>query len=543
MLRYFSLSLFCFTLAANAAEPLPAASLERTASTGSEREQIAHTSGSQVFGANLFSSQQKEVIASAFNPSYIIQRGDHLRVQIWGALVFNDVLVVDAQGNVFIPEVGPVSVAGAQNQDLTDVLMTGIGQVYTQHINLYANLESSQEVKVYVAGYVNHPGLYAGHASDNLMNYLHLAGGIDLARGSFTAIEIKRGTTTRKMVNLYDFLTKGEIPGVQFADGDVIFVHPIHNTLKVEGLVNNPYQFEFNGSHLSGAQLQHLARPIETATTFTVQRSLGEKASALTYDIAQLNEIELQPGDELSFSADRQKASILVTIEGEHDGAGHLSLPYGATLGDLYETLEFNDYSSAEQIQLFRKSSQQRQKAAILESLRRLENNVLSARSNTAEEAQLRLSEAELLLKFIERAQDVEPLGQVVLNHDNWREIRLEDSDRVIIPGSSQLVAVLGEVNFPNTQVFNQRDRVKDYVKRAGGFTQNSDKEQILILRQNGEMTITKDKFIKFHNPQLQAGDEIIVLPKVDRKYYPLVRDLSQIIYNIAIATKVVLDV
>lgn len=543
MLRYFTLSLCCFSLAANAAKLMPAASLERTASTGSEREQIAQTENSPVFGANLFSSQQKEVIASAFNPSYVIQRGDHLRVQIWGALVFNDVLVVDAQGNVFIPEVGPVSVAGAQNQDLTEVLMTGIGQVYTQHINLYANLESSQEVKVYVAGYVNHPGLYAGHASDNLMNYLHLAGGIDLERGSFTTIDIKRGQTIRKTVNLYDFLTKGEIPGVQFADGDIIFVHPIHNTLKVEGLVSNSYQFEFNGSRLSGAQLQHLARPIETATTFTVQRSLGAKASALTYDIAQLNEIELQPGDELNFSADRQKASILVTIEGEHDGPGHLSLPYGATLGDLYAKLEFNDFSSAEQIQLFRKSTQKRQKAAILESLRRLENNVLSARSSTADESQLRLSEAELLLKFIERAQDVEPLGQVILNHDNWREIRLEDTDRVIIPGSSQLVAVHGEVHFPNTQVFNKRDRVKNYVKRAGGFTQNSDKKQILILRQNGEITMTKDRFIKFHNPQLRAGDEIIVLPKIDRKYFPLVRDISQIIYNIAITTKVVLDV
>ena len=80
-------------------------------------------------------------------------------------------------------------------------------------------------------------------------------------------------------------------------------------------------------------------------------------------------------------------------------------------------------------------------------------------------------------------------------------------------------------------------------MKRAGGFTQNSDKEKILILRQNGEMTMTEDKWIKFNNPVLRAGDEIIVLPKVSRKYYPLVRDISQIIYNIAIATKVVLDV
>ena len=73
MLRYFLLSLFCFILAADAAEPLPTASLERAASTGSERAQLAHSPDSPVFGANLFSSQQKEVIASAFNPSYVIK--------------------------------------------------------------------------------------------------------------------------------------------------------------------------------------------------------------------------------------------------------------------------------------------------------------------------------------------------------------------------------------------------------------------------------------------------------------------------------------
>jgi hypothetical protein len=338
-------------------------------------------------------------------------------------------------------------------------------------------------------------------------------------------------------------LTKGEIPQVQFTDGDVIFVSPVDNRLVVDGLVSNPYQFEFSGETMSGNYLKHIARPLETATHFTVQRSLGEKASALTYDIDTLPKIELQAGDKVTFSADRQKASILVKIEGEHDGAGFVSFPYGTSLGELYESLTFNSYSDSGKIQLFRESTRVRQKAAILESLQRLESNVLSARSSTSEESQLRLNEADLLLKFIDRAALVEPLGQVILNDDNWRSIRLEDEDKIVIPGSSSIIAVQGEVNFPNTQVFDDFDRVKDYIKRAGGFTQNADKDRILILRLNGEIQMTHDKFIKFSSAKLYPGDEIIVLPSVDRKRLPVFRDLSQVIYNIAIATKVVLDV
>ena len=253
MLRINLVLFLSIILTANASEEKLSSSLERTASTGSEREKLTQDKISRVFGANLFSSEQRELIASAFNPAYVIQNGDNIRVQIWGAYTFNDALRVDEQGNVFIPEAGPISVAGTQNKNLTRVLMAGIEKTYyTQHINLYANLETSQEVKVFVAGYVRNPGLYAGHASDNLLNYIHLAGGIDLSRGSFTSIQIKRGTETRETVNLYDFLTKGEIPQVQFADGDVIFVSPVDNRLVVDGLVSNPYQFEFSGETMSG---------------------------------------------------------------------------------------------------------------------------------------------------------------------------------------------------------------------------------------------------------------------------------------------------
>ncbi|MEM9025724.1 MAG: SLBB domain-containing protein, partial [Verrucomicrobiota bacterium] len=456
---------------------------------------------------------------------------------------FNSILQVDAQGNIFIPEIGPVTVAGVENKNLNEVVSAKVSETYIKHVNLYANLETAQEVKVYVAGYVNRPGLYGGLASENLINYIRLAGGIDLLRGSFIQVDVKRGETTRHSVNLYDFLTEGDVPLIQFADGDVIFVHPIQKNLMVEGLVKNAFQFEFGSETLSGAELIHLARPDPIATTAVVKRSLGVKASVINLNIEDVADFNFLPGDRVIFSADRQKDTLLIKIEGEHDGEGYVVVPYGATIGDLYARLDFSVFSNSEAIQLFRESVKIRQKDAILASLQRLENNVLSARSSTADEARLRAAEAELLLQFVDRARNIEPLGQVVLNGENWRDIRLEEDDRIVIPGLSNLIMVQGEVNFPNTQVFRDESKLKEYIEMAGGFTENAEKDRIILLRANGEINLVKERLIGSSKYELSPGDEVIVLPEVDKKYFPLIRDISQIIYNLAIATKVVLDV
>ena len=91
------------------------------------------------------------------------------------------------------------------------------------------------------------------------------------------------------------------------------------------------------------------------------------------------------------------------------------------------------------------------------ESLDNLERKILTARSASAEEARIRTTEAELLLKFIGRARDVRPKGQVVLSF--WkgnREVYLEDGDTLHIPSKSNLVLVHGEVLYPNAQLHEE---------------------------------------------------------------------------------------
>src|SRR3546814_20875929 len=85
---------------------------------------------------------------------------------------------------------------------------------------------------------------------DSILHYIDQAGGIDPDRGSFLDIEVKRGSTVRAELNLYDFLLRGEMPQIQLSAGDVIFVGPRESTIKVRGLAVNPNRFEFSGGQM-----------------------------------------------------------------------------------------------------------------------------------------------------------------------------------------------------------------------------------------------------------------------------------------------------
>lgn len=50
----------------------------------------------------------KITIKEFITRDYKIAVGDQISLKIWGAVEFSQVLVVDSQGNIFIPKVGAV---------------------------------------------------------------------------------------------------------------------------------------------------------------------------------------------------------------------------------------------------------------------------------------------------------------------------------------------------------------------------------------------------------------------------------------------------
>lgn len=489
---------------------------------------------SEVFGANLFGGAFAKQSPGRFNPDYAIMIGDRIMVRLWGGFDFDGILEVDPQGNVFLPHVGPVQVLGVANQNLQQVVDTSIRRIFRTNVSSYASLAAPQPVRVFVGGFVNRPGLYNGTSMDSLLSYLDQAGGIDSERGSFLNVEVKRGDRVRATVNLYDFLLEGRIPLVQLAEGDVIFVSPRQSTVKVNGLVANAKRFEFFGKK-SGADLVALAKPQPQVTHVRVVRNSGPVANTEYYPLDQAAAIQLQNGDELEFTADKKLGTITVRVEGEHESAKEYVLPYGTRLGELMGKIKYSDRSESEKPQLFRFSVRERQRQMLAVALKTLESSVLTARSGTGSEAALRSEEAKLVLQWVERAKQIEPAGQVLIAKAAQRDdLLLENGDLIRIPVRDGLVLVGGEVLFPNAVAFDAKLDLDDYISSAGGFTQNADTSRIIVAHRDGS-------FEAGHRADIVAGDEILILPKIDVKSREIAKDLMTMIYQIAIAARVVI--
>lgn len=172
----------------------------------------------------------------------------------------------------------------------------------------------------------------------------------------------------------------------------------------------------------------------------------------------------------------------------------------------------------------------------IQDSLRYLEQTALTVTSSTPEEAQVRVKEAELIQDFIKRASRLEPDGVVVISrHGQVSDLWLEDGDTIIIPKKSNVVMVTGEVLIPKAVAFEKELKLDDYLAAAGGVSARANDRQILVAKPNGEIGLADGLGIG-------PGDRIMVLPKVDTKEMMIAKDLMQIIYQIAVATKVAIN-
>lgn len=171
------------------------------------------------------------------------------------------------------------------------------------------------------------------------------------------------------------------------------------------------------------------------------------------------------------------------------------------------------------------------------DSLRRLlETTYLSAPSSTNEEAQVRAQEAELIQDFVARARELEPSGRMVVAYDGRiSDIRLQDGDVITIPEISDSMLISGEVLVPQAAVYRPGMNVIDYIESAGGFTNRADDDHILIVRQNGAVENAR-------KVNLRPGDEILVMPAAPTHNLQLAATLTQILYQVAVATRVAVD-
>ncbi|MDO5650804.1 MAG: polysaccharide biosynthesis/export family protein [Moraxella sp.] len=520
---------------ATQAEAVAAASLGSNAiiNTTSNYQNIPNTAP-RIFGEQLFRGAFSTTSGSTFNDSYVINVGDNVQVRMWGAYQYAATMTVDPQGNIFLPNVGPVRIAGVQNGNLQNVVQQAISRIYRSNVGVYASLEEAQPVKVFVTGFVKQPGYYGGLAADSVLSYLDRAGGVDPERGSYIDVQIRRDGQLVQQINLYDFLIMGRLSSFAFRDGDVIIVTPQKRTFDISGRVQNQYIFEFNVNDLTIADVLAVANPTADATNVAITRSSGKAQTAEYYTLSQAGQVAVHNGDKLVVTADRYQGSIAVQVTGAHRGNGAVILPYGARLKDVIDQLEPSSLANLNYLSIYRESVAIQQKEAINQSLDRLEEMTLATQSVTREEAQLRTADAELVKQFVAKARTLKPTGRIVVMPDSWQDIILEQGDVVHIPEQTSVITVNGQVRSQGALTFNADYTVGDYVARSGGFDDNADDKQILIIHQNGENRVVDTAY------RIQQGDQIMVLPKVKTRRVEIGRGITQMIYQIAVAVGVI---
>lgn len=500
---------------------------------------------SDVFGANLFTGSFARQGALRFNQDYAVTLGDKIQFRLWGGFEFDGILVVDPKGNIFVPHVGPIAVLGVRNNDLQRTVESAVRKVFRANVFCYASLAAAQPVRVFVGGYVNRPGLYNGTSLDSVLSYLDQAGGIDPGRGSFLNVQVKRGDMVRATLNLYDFILHGQIPLVQLSEGDVILVQARQNGIRVSGLVANAKQFEFSDQSRTVADLISLAKPFPSANHVRIVRNSDRFKNVEYFPLTEASRVAIQNGDELEFTSDKKPGTITVRVEGEHQSNQEFVLPYGARLGDLLARIQYSERSEPGSLQLFRVSVRERQTQLLKTSLRSLETAALTARSGTSDEARLRKDEADLILQWIERARKIEGVGQVIVaKSDSKESLLLENGDVIRIPVKDGLVLVGGEVLFPTAVAYQRNLALEDYIRLAGGFTQNADGSRVIVAKQDGSFAEANGESSGFSlssGEVVQPGDQVLVLPRIDVKSRQIWKDLTQIIYQIAVSAKVVL--
>jgi polysaccharide export outer membrane protein len=220
--------------------------------------------GLEPFGYEVFRlppSLFEPVMNVATPPTYVLGPGDEVIVSVWGETKLYHQLIVNREGNVLIPDVGPVSAGGTTIQQFRDRLLRRMSSVYSGLQNgqpgantfLDVSLGKLRTIQVFVLGDVVRPGGVQMSSMSTALHALYLAGGPN-ANGTMREIHVSRAGAKLDPIDLYDYLVKGtRASDIRIQDGDVVFVRPALRRVAVQGRVVRPAIYELKPGDDLGA--------------------------------------------------------------------------------------------------------------------------------------------------------------------------------------------------------------------------------------------------------------------------------------------------
>jgi protein involved in polysaccharide export with SLBB domain len=186
---------------------------------------------------------------------YIINRGDTITFWIYGATNQEHELIVNSQGNINIPEIGPVRVAGERYSEVKELLTNYLSSSY-KNSDVVVDLNSYSTAQVTLTGFVNTPGIFNTTSVSSVKDILIEAHGVSEV-GSVRNIKVKRDGRTIATIDYYHLLSLGLDHGdIVLQPNDTIYVPRAYGLIRLEGAVNKEAIYEIE----RGESLSHILK-------------------------------------------------------------------------------------------------------------------------------------------------------------------------------------------------------------------------------------------------------------------------------------------
>lgn len=453
--------------------------IARPALSVPELDQMEKEAALKIFGSDFFAQAVTTPVQENLPPpaTYTLGPQDELEVRYWSKVRPEEVipLVVDEAGQINLPPVGNLTVAGLTLQQCQNLVADQLGRFF-RGLKVHVTLTQLRGIQVFIVGEVQRPGRRNMSPLATVLDALYRAGGPNPG-GSFRQVRLERGRRTIATYDLYDLLMTGRMTKeLTLLDRDTIFVPATGPRVAVFGEVVRPAYYELRGGErlrdvlqLAGGlrAAQYQRRILIDRLVDNERRILLDVDARAAADDPASNPV-IQDGDRIVVLRVASPHRQIVTIAGPVVRPGTFQLTEGMRISDLIaaaEGLNPQQQVLMEQGELYRQQPD---------------------------------GSIQLLSFNVERALQKDPAADLPLTE--W--------DRVVLYPATQVwphyVTIEGNVPRPGNYQRVEGMTVKDLLLAAGGPAPDTYLREAHLLRVTSE---EKKETLKIDLSRARAGD------------------------------------
>lgn len=409
----------------------------------------------RVFGSELFTTSSltfEPNLRIATPTNYVIGPDDQLIIEVYGLSEETYKLTVTPDGNINIPKVGPLFVAGLTVEDATAKIKNRLAGTIYSAINsgstkVQVTLGNIKSIRINIIGQAKKPGTYTVSSLSTVFNALFLCGGPNKT-GSYRNIELVRNNKVLTKIDLYKVLVNGNMEdNVVLKDNDIIHIPFYKSRVVLDGQVKRPGIFEITGKDNLNQVIDYAGGFTDSAyrSSVKITQVTDREKQVADIDSKDFDSYILHGSDSIQIGKVINRFTNRIILEGAVMRPGTFELTKGLTLKQLIEKAD-----------------------------------------GIKEDAFLNRG-------IITRLKDDLTLETVAFNvsgilNGSQPDIPLKREDKITISSifdlkNKQTVEVRGQVRFPGTYDFKDSTSVKDIIFQAGGFTEAGTGKRIEVAR------------------------------------------------------------